>query len=140
MTCVSLQKGEREDPVLELFKVPLRWGLGHCTWIMGISNPALRSFAGVFRQLILGDFLFCFLCVCVCVGGQGLAMFPRLTWHSRSSCLSLLSAGITGKHHHAWFQFSYWSSSKFCKNSVRLDAGESAWYTVRLYVSVSVSL
>jgi hypothetical protein len=31
----------------------------------------------------------------------GLAMLPRLALNSRSSCLSLLSAGITGVYHHA---------------------------------------
>jgi hypothetical protein len=33
---------------------------------------------------------------------QGLAVLPKLSLNSRSSCLSLLSAGITGVHHHAW--------------------------------------
>jgi hypothetical protein len=28
--------------------------------------------------------------------------WPRLTLNSRFSCLSLLSAGITDLHHHAW--------------------------------------
>jgi hypothetical protein len=37
--------------------------------------------------------LFCFLT-------QGLTMEPRLASDSRSSCLSLLSAGITGMNHH----------------------------------------
>jgi hypothetical protein len=29
-------------------------------------------------------------------------MYPRLVWNSLSSCLHLLSAGITGIYHHTW--------------------------------------
>jgi hypothetical protein len=33
---------------------------------------------------------------------QGLTMQPRLASNSWSSCLSLLSAGITSMYHHTW--------------------------------------
>jgi hypothetical protein len=53
------------------------------------SKPQLRFFL----------FWFCFLrrwCLYAAQAGLRLAMYPRLTSNSRSSCLSILSAGLTG--------------------------------------------
>jgi hypothetical protein len=42
---------------------------------------------------------------------QGLAMLPKLPLSSRSSCLHLLSAGITSVYHHTWpLYYSLWRS------------------------------
>jgi hypothetical protein len=50
---------------------------------------------------------FGFLFVCCCLRQQVLAVWPRLVSNSKSSDLSLLSAGKIGIHHHSWLHFSF---------------------------------
>jgi hypothetical protein len=57
---------------------------------------------------------------CLFVLRQGLIIYPRLAWNS-FSCLSLLSAGITGVYHHSQQTFSFdterWGGCKDTKLS-----------------------
>lgn len=43
---------------------------------------------------------------------QGLALLPRITWNSWSSCFILLSGRITCLHHYAWLCFIFVSITK----------------------------
>jgi hypothetical protein len=44
---------------------------------------------------------------------EGVFMYCRLSWNSQSSCLRLLSAGITGMNHHDIPAFSWRARSNF---------------------------
>jgi hypothetical protein len=61
----------------------------------------VRMFLNVGEVVSFFLSLFCFFVFL----RQGLAMLHRLAWNSRFSCLSFLSAGITGMGHHAWQKF-----------------------------------
>jgi hypothetical protein len=61
------------------------------------------------------SFLFFFLkCIlfifCLFIYLLGLALWPRLDLNLWSSCLSLVSAGITGMYHCIYFEFYSWFS------------------------------